>query len=211
MGKDRAIEFKSFEIDIKSVDEQAGTFEGYGAVFGNVDLGFDKIAKGAFTKTLREKKRFPLLWQHNPSEPIGVFSAKQDENGLLVKAELNMDVEKAKETLSLLKQKAINGLSIGYTTIKSEYETIRGKTIRVLKELKLHETSVVTFPMNELATVTDVKRLDNIFKYVAENKNKEGFKEKILSLLKNETVETTQNNEKKSMNFEYILSEIRKK
>lgn len=181
MGKDRAIEYKSFEIEVKEITE-TGSFEGYGAVFKNVDLGLDRIDEGAFKKTLKEQKTFPLLWQHDSHEPIGIFTAKEDENGLFIKGQLNMEVNKAKEALALLRQKAVKGLSIGYSSIKHEYEKIKGQMVRILKELKLYETSIVTFPMNPKAQVTGVKELNNIFQQIIENKDKDGFREKIYSL-----------------------------
>lgn len=214
MGKDRAIEYKSFEIEIKEISD-TGSFEGYGAVFGNIDQGLDRIESGAFKKTLREKKTFPLLWQHDSTEPIGIFTAKQDDNGLLVKGELNLEVNRAREALSLLRQKAINGLSIGYSAIKHEYETIKNQTIRILKEIKLYETSIVTFPMNTLAQVTSVKELNNIFQQILENKDKDGFKEKILSLFEKQEPEVDSIPEiikkpKKGLNFGYMVQKLNK-
>lgn len=211
MAKDRAIEHKTFEIDVKEITE-TGSFEGYGAVFNNIDLGLDKIDTGAFKKTLKEQKTFPLLWQHDSHEPIGIFTAKEDENGLFIKGQLNMEVGKAKEALALLRQKAVKGLSIGYSSIKHEYEKIKGQMIRILKELKLYETSIVTFPMNPKAQVTGVKELDNIFEQIIENKNKDGFKEKILSLFDTDEsgINTTQEVVEKSegWDFEFIKNQI---
>ena len=51
------MERASFNLKIKSVDE-AGKFTGIGAVFGNVDLGGDRIMPGAFTRTLAAGKQF---------------------------------------------------------------------------------------------------------------------------------------------------------
>jgi HK97 family phage prohead protease len=112
------------------------------------------VDKGAFTKTLSEQgATFPMLWQHDSAEPIGVMSGVQDERGLFVKGNLNMDVSRAREAYALLKQGAIRGLSIGYVAVKWAME---GAT-RHLQEIKLYEGSVVTFPANELATVSHVK------------------------------------------------------
>ncbi|HGU6173200.1 TPA: HK97 family phage prohead protease [Escherichia coli] len=147
------MEQKGFKFDVKSIDEQ-GIFEGYAAVFGNVDLGGDIIEPGAFKKTLQENPRMPILWQHNPAEPIGVtLEAYEDGRGLKVKGQLNLETTRGREAYALLKQGALKGLSIGYDSVKEAWEG----TKRILKEIRLWEWSLVTFPMNPLAQVAEVK------------------------------------------------------
>lgn len=144
----------SHNFELKALAED-GTFEGIAAVFGNRDLGGDVIEEGAFTATLAAKqgKRFPLLWQHDSKEAIGAVIAAETKAGLVVKGKLSLAVGKAREAYELLKDGAISGLSIGYETVK---EKVAGST-RYLKEVRLWEVSLVTFPMNELAQVTGVK------------------------------------------------------
>lgn len=147
------MEQRGFKFDVKSIDEQ-GIFEGYAAVFGNEDLGGDIIEPGAFKKTLQENPRMPILWQHNPREPIGVtLEAYEDMHGLRVRGQLNLETSRGREAYALLKQGALKGLSIGYDAIKEVWEGAR----RRLKEIRLWEWSLVTFPMNPLAQVTAVK------------------------------------------------------
>jgi uncharacterized protein len=58
------------EFDTKALrdDGDVWVFTGYASVFNNVDLGNDRVAPGAFQKSLRE--RLPLiLWQHKHDEP----------------------------------------------------------------------------------------------------------------------------------------------
>lgn len=149
------LEHKAFRLEVRAEDIAAnGEFTGYLSVFGNEDSYGDVVDKGAFTKTLSEQgATFPMLWQHDSAEPIGVMSGVQDDRGLFVKGALNMDVARAREAYALLKQGAIRGLSIGYVAVKWAME---GAT-RHLQEIKLYEGSVVTFPANELATVSHVK------------------------------------------------------
>jgi hypothetical protein len=145
-----------FGFEVKEVQE-AGGFSGYLAVFGNIDEGGDIIEAGAFKKTLKEQKEFPLLWQHNSGEPLGkIVKAYEDEKGLMVEGILDLNVQAAREKHSLLRMGAIKGMSIGYRTIKEIWEN----SARKLKEIKLHEGSLCTFPMNQLATVTRVKAED---------------------------------------------------
>jgi HK97 family phage prohead protease len=160
------IEYKTFSFELKEVDGETdeGVIEGYASTFGNLDQGFDIVEKGAFKKTLKDNKgKFPILADHNPYEHIGWNEkASEDDTGLLVRGSLMLKVQKGAEKYALAKKaielKAPMGLSIGYTTITAEpdKENIR---IRRLKELKLWEYSLVTFPMNTQAMVTAAKNI----------------------------------------------------
>lgn len=144
---------KEFQLEIKEMDDE-GNFSGHAAVFGNVDLKGDIIQKGAFKKTIKDKNgKIPILLQHNPSNPIGIGQIKEDAHGLKIEGKLSLGVQAAKEAFILLKDKVIDGLSIGFDVIKDDFE---GRT-RILKEIRLWEVSLVTFPANPLATVTSVK------------------------------------------------------
>jgi len=146
---------KDFAFDVKALSE-TGEFEGYGSVFGVVDLGLDVVERGAFAKTLQERPKIKLLWQHDQHQPIGVFTeAYEDEHGLYMKGQLNLEVRQGREAYALLKQGAMDGMSIGYQTVKYRHDEESG--IRYITELKLWETSLVTFPMNEVAQVSAVK------------------------------------------------------
>lgn len=145
--------------------KEDGTFEGYLAVFGNVDLQGDRIEKGAFGDSLKSKKQFPLLWQHDPGSPIGVFKAIEDDYGLKIDSSLNLETIRGKEAYALLKQGALSGLSIGFETVKYRWD--EGE-IRVLEKVKLWEGSLVTFPANPKATVTSVKSIEDQVKDLKE-------------------------------------------
>ena len=148
-------------IEIKAVN-QDGLFSGYASVFEEIDSYRDIVKRGAFEKTLADTeskgRAVPILWQHDASKPIGVYtSLKEDERGLYVEGQLNMDVQQAREALSLLKQKALSGISIGYNSVR--YDTDVKSGVRRLYELKLFEASLVTFPACDSARVTDVKTI----------------------------------------------------
>lgn len=132
--------------------------EGYAAVFGNRDAYGDIIVPGAFEKTLREKPDVKVLWQHNSDHPIGLQeSAFEDEFGLSVVGKLTDTDLVTGTVVPLLQDEVITGLSIGYETVVEEYNSDLGTWF--LKEIDLWEWSPVTFPANELATVTEVKTL----------------------------------------------------
>ncbi len=151
------VETREYKFKIQELTE-AGQFEGYGAVSGNKDSYDEVIEPGAFRKTLRENKTFPLLWQHRTDSPIGLVDIKaEDDIGLPVMGDINLETGLGKEAYSLLRQFTDKGrpmgLSIGYQTIKDK--VVDG--IRYLKEIKLHEVSLVTFPANPLALVSGIK------------------------------------------------------
>jgi HK97 family phage prohead protease len=147
------MEHKHLQLEFKAGSD--GTVEGYGAVFGSVDLGGDIIMPGAFTGSLKSGRKIKMLWQHDPDEVIGVWDdVKEDGNGLRVKGRFLTSIAKGAEAYELAKADAVDGLSIGYQTMLSEQD---GKGNRLLKELNLWEVSFVTFPMNELARVDAVK------------------------------------------------------
>ena len=148
-------------IEIKAVNED-GLFSGYASVFEEIDSYRDIVKRGAFEKTLAESeskgRAVPILWQHDAAKPIGVYTElKEDEHGLYVEGQLNMDVQQAREALSLLRQKALSGISSGYNSVR--YDTDVKSGVRRLYELKLYEASLVTFPACDGARVTDVKTI----------------------------------------------------
>jgi uncharacterized protein len=151
------VDSQNYGLKIKSLDEKTGKFSGVGAVYNNVDLGGDKILPGAFTKTLGEGKQIPLLWQHNPSDPIGTVKVTDSPQGLMVEGQLLLSDPTAQKAYQFMKAGIINGLSIGYDTVKS---AMNG-AVRELQEIRLWEISVVTFPMNESAQVTSIKSMSS--------------------------------------------------
>lgn len=151
---------KSFALEIKQLDED-GTFSGYASTFGNVDQHRDVCVRGCFKNTINGRtKKIRMLWQHDMDNPIGVYTSMvEDENGLYVEGKLNMEVQRAREAYALLKQGAIDSMSIGYITLQDDVDQTTG--IRYLKEVKLIEISLVTYPANEQAVVDAVKAAIN--------------------------------------------------
>lgn len=146
-------------LQIKSLDAD-GVFAGYASVFNLVDSQRDMILPGAFTETVRGRTpQIKLLWQHDQREPIGIIEElREDENGLFIRGRLMLEIARAREAYSLLKEGAISGLSIGYTP--KQYRTDPDSGIRILSALDLWEVSLVTFPANHAAQVTVVKGRD---------------------------------------------------
>lgn len=135
--------------------------EGHAAVFGNRDSYGDIIQPGAFARTLsNDRGRIKVLWQHDPSNPIGKPSEmREDETGLFVKARI-ADTTLGRDAMALIESEIVTELSIGYTAVVEEYDHERD--VRHLTEIKLFEFSPVTWAANELAKITAVKQASDL-------------------------------------------------
>jgi len=128
---------------------EAHRIEGYASVFGVADKSGDVVMPGAYAVALKALRRrgdkVRMLWQHDPGAPIGIWDEVfEDAHGLFVRGRLLPDVARAREAQALLEAGAVDGLSIGYRTVRAEALPGGG---RRLIELDLWEVSLVTFPM----------------------------------------------------------------
>lgn len=149
---------KTFAFDgLKSISE-TGTFEGLLSPYGNVDGGGDVVEPGAYTKTLKDNgAKVPMLWQHQTDMPIGDMTLDDRTDGLWCKGRLLLELPGAQTAYACIKAGIVRGLSIGFQTMRDQIEN----GVRHLKEIRLYEGSIVTFPQNELAVVTSVKQADS--------------------------------------------------
>lgn len=159
---DQARQERVFAFEVRATGDN-GEIEGYGSVWGVKDSYDDVIASGAFGASLKAHKAAgtmpAMLWQHNPSEPIGVWTEmSEDKSGLKVKGKLALETVRGKEAHALMKMGALNGLSIGFVSKEWNYD--RETEVRTLTEIDLWEVSLVTFPANQKARVTSVKATD---------------------------------------------------
>jgi len=156
----------NFEIESKSITEQ-GVFSGYGSTFGGKPDSYgDIIHEGAFTNTLKKGGRngygIAMLWQHNASEPIGVWQdVVENKKGLAVTGQLVLGTQRGREAYELMKAGALRGLSIGFEIPKGGSEFDDNKKIRNIKEIDLWEISPVTFAANTRAQISQVKSLES--------------------------------------------------
>lgn len=143
----------SRQYTIKSATINNTYFEGYASVFGVIDHHNDVVVKGAFKSSLDSKIK--LLWQHDRSKPIGIVAKLyEDDFGLKIEGEINNRTAAGLEASELIKQKAIDGLSIGFAIKSSEYNQ---KGQRVITDIDLLEVSIVTFPANRDAQIINLK------------------------------------------------------
>lgn len=144
---------QQMRLEIKEISAE-GSFEGMLSPYNNVDGGADMVLPGAYTKTLQEHgSKVPLLWQHKTDVPIGDLTLEDRPEGLWCSGQLLMPLAEAQKAYLLIKAKIVKGLSIGFESIKDSVEN----GVRRLKEIRLYEGSIVTFPMNESALISSVK------------------------------------------------------
>ena len=151
-----------FAFDLKAVND-AGQFEGYASTFGNRDQGGDIMEPGAFAKSLKARGAagVKMLADHDPTKRVGVWTEmSEDANGLYVKGKLLTEKAIGRDAYIDLKAGALSGLSIGGRATLTAQDG--RKRARLIKEWDLYEVSLVTFPMNEAATVTAVKELSDM-------------------------------------------------
>lgn len=158
----------SFQIDPAKSNLEEREFAGMASVFGSlVDGAFQPtiIEEGAFSKTLLERNgKIPILWQHDTREPIGIpVELTENAAGLYIKGKISK-TDIGDKAVTLLRDGALRGLSIGFDPIKwsmeKERETDREwDAIRHITELRLWEVSLVTFGADPLATVTEVRSI----------------------------------------------------
>ncbi len=145
------------EADVEG--KRIGYLSGYLAVYGNRDWYDSSLRPGCFSKSLQDHagKTFVLLADHDPSKPIGKFTAKEDEHGLFIEGEVFLGISYAMDKWLALTGGAIDGLSVGFNIVKHEYD--EKQDLLMILEAKLWEGSVVTFPANDQARVEDLRNI----------------------------------------------------
>lgn len=136
-----------------------GSIEGYASLFGAIDQARDMVMPGAFQQTLKQRgiRKVPMLFQHDPAEPVGIWlDLQEDFRGLYARGRLIPDVARGRELLALLRGGAIDGLSIGYRTVRGRIDP--RTRVRALHQVDLWEISIVTFPLLDGARVSAVKQ-----------------------------------------------------
>ena len=154
-----------------------GVFQGYASLFGKRDQQGDIVQRGAFADCLKRRgvEGIRMLFQHNASEPIGTWiDIRETSRGLYVLGRLDQNLQRGRELLSLLESGGLDGLSIGFKTIRARNN--REAKVRELLEIDLWEISLVTFPMLDGARVSAVRlaaraRANSLFKPMPDYEN----------------------------------------
>lgn len=162
---------KDFSVKVKAGPDdglQEGQFTAYASVFGNIDSYGDMVVKGAFTDTLAEWAEsdlvLPVLYGHNLADPdynIGGADGEQDDHGLLIHGQLDLEAPKAMQVYRLLKGRRINQMSFAYDVLESTPGEQDGVKYTELRKLKLYEVSIVPIGANQETEVLAVKSLSS--------------------------------------------------
>jgi uncharacterized protein len=134
-----------------------GRFAGYASVFNSTDAAGDMVMPGAFAQSLRRRgpRGLRMLFQHDPKEPVGIWEeVLEDSRGLFAAGRLIPGVPRAEALMRLIERRALDGLSIGFRTVRATREARGGP--RRLWQIDLWEISIVTFPMLESARIGGV-------------------------------------------------------
>ena len=135
-----------------------GEFQGYASVFNGVDAVKDTIVKGAYTKTLGQKRAPSMFVNHDSWQvPVGDWvKLEEDDNGLLVKGKIDLNHKEGPTVYSALKRGAMDALSIGFRIPAGGAEEKEDGT-RIISEIDLKEISIVNFPADDAARISIVK------------------------------------------------------
>ena len=203
--------YKQFSFKVKDFDGK-GKFSGMLATNGNIDQGLDRFLPGTWKKTLNDRggKQYPMLWVHNQKNAVGTFVGKDIPEGLLIEGKLKLDlippllngdgnridgiggtvpmVPDAWKVYALYKGGDLDGLSVGWEPIKTEYTTESpfndgiDYKIRNISESRLWEGSFAPIPMNEQAALGEMKSMDGVIAFLIKNLSDKDLKYKIFSL-----------------------------
>lgn len=143
-----AVASRADAVDATRSDPVRGIFRGYASLFGVTDLTGDMMMPGAFSATLARRgvAAVKLLYQHDPAQPIGRWlDIRETERGLAVTGQILTDTAKGRDVFALIETGILDGLSIGFRTVRARTDAKGG--VRRVAEVDLWEISVVTFPM----------------------------------------------------------------
>lgn len=159
----KALAAVAAEFKFAEAAKGPGSIEGYGAYFNNVDAGGDLIRPGAFAEFLSARgdnaAPLPMLYEHDPGRVAGKWThIVEDGKGLLMRGDF-LDTQLGRDAATEARERAKTGLSIGFTSLASTPRVQASDPRRTITKVHLWETSLVTFPMNDMARTLNVKSM----------------------------------------------------
>lgn len=152
------MEVKDFSLSIKAI-EDSGEFRAVAAAYGVRDLQDDVIEAGAFRKAINEQgDGFPLLWAHDQARPIGLAKLEDSAKGPIVLGAIDKSDPDGSVAYKRVKSGMVRGVSIGFT-LPNVDGVKYADGVRYIRELRLHEISVVSVPAQPAAQIIAVKQL----------------------------------------------------
>ena len=165
------VEIRTFDAAICEVRSEGDgmTFGGYAWRYNEPSLPLpftERIAPGAFTRTLRSKNDIRAYVNHDDTRLLGSTRAKtlkiEDRaDGGYVEIALP-DTSDGRDIRALVARGDITGMSFGFSTVKDSWSADGGE--RTLLEVRLHEVSVVTAVPAYPSTTASVRNLRVIAK-----------------------------------------------
>lgn len=151
------INYKNHTGELKDLDMKGRRVSGYLSSFDNLDSDGDVIVKGAYAKSIKERKDdIFFLNQHNWKQPHGKFDElTEDDYGLYFVSKPLIDTSYSMDALKLYEAGIVKEHSVGFNTIKNEDKD----GINYLKEIKLYEGSNVTLGANSLTPFRGFKSM----------------------------------------------------
>lgn len=163
-------EIRTTDMVVASEGKTA-TFTGYAAVFDSPSepLPFiETIAPGAFSRTLRSRNDVRMYVNHDDnlvlaSTRSGTLRLKEDAKGLLVHATMP-DTTYARDLVELMRgpNPVVDSMSFGFSVPRGGDSWSEDGSQRRLKEVRLHEVSVVTGVPAYAATSAMVRKVQNL-------------------------------------------------
>ena len=147
-------------LEVRAADAASGllgVLAGYASVFNSDSVAFpghekpwiERVAPGAFKRTLTDKPDIYALWQHDPAQVIArspdTLTLAEDERGLRV--EINLpDTSTARDLLALVRAKIVDSMSFGFTVKAEQWAAGDTHDTRTLIDVELFEVSAVVWP-----------------------------------------------------------------
>lgn len=150
----KQIAYTNLELRALDDSEDGWTVSGYAAVFDSPSEPLpwtEYVKRGAFTKTIKDGADVRLLIDHT-GVPLartksGTLTLREDNKGLFMEAQLDPNNPDAVKMRSALMRGDVSQMSFAFETIKDSWNNDR--SVRELREVRLHDVSIVTYPAYE--------------------------------------------------------------
>ncbi len=156
--ENRSIAFSNLEL---RAAPDGKTLIGYAAVFDSPSEPLpwtEFVRRGAFAKTIKDGADVRLLIDHEgvplARSKSGTLIMQEDDYGLRIEAMLDENNPDAAKVMSALRRGDLSQMSFAFQTVKDSWST--DKRTRELKEVRLYDVSVVTYPAYE-ETVAELR------------------------------------------------------
>ena len=155
-------EFQQRDISFVVTDiSENGEFEGYISTYYDVDSYGTYFLPGAWDRSIERFNAgevIPVLWSHDRTKPIGKCTElRSDDKGLWAHGKLTMEDPQAKTAYAHMKDESVLGLSVGFELDYDALEYNQELDAYGIADADLMEYSVVVFPANPNAKITQVK------------------------------------------------------